>query len=621
MRPPNRFIISISVAFFFTLSVYASDTQFRQINPSWDISRQVDSLCAWSWKARSSDSKASYEYATLALTIANASGDNQLKCKALFHQGSSLFNSGKPAPALQVYFKAKELIDEKTTVQLATRIYNGIGLASVDLGNYEEALDYYNKALNLYEESGDKEGVALQLQNIGVIYYMVGRTEDALKNYLQSASILEQMIDVTPGILANNYLNTAIVFMHINDIEKADEFYRKSESLYRKTSDYYGLAHLYTNMGVMFYHINTDSSLYYHNKSLEYYLKLGKSINVATSMGFVADIYREKGDFEKAHRNYKEALKLLREEGYIYGEAITLTSLGVLNRMEKNYNSSVENLLRSYELANSIDALKLLITAAFEVSKTFYEAGRYKEAYEYSNLHKELSDSLLNMERLTIIKSLEFSYETEKKQREIDRLTSEKQIIGMRLILLLAFSLIVLVSLFIFINRQRLIRKKEKSISNTQKLLAEEKLKAAESEIELRKKLLLNYALRVTEKNNLLSDVSIKLKEMTSGDKKELTGIISNIKLNLLLPGERAELESLIDQAGSVFFSKIEVISPNLTETEKRVCVFLSFGFSSKDISGIMNISSKTIDNYRSSIRKKLLIPDEINLHTFLAEL
>jgi len=443
---------------------------------------------------------------------------------------------------------------------------------------------------------------------------LVGRSEDALRNYLQSASILETMPDASPGILANNYLNTAIVFMEINELIKADEYYRKSEQIYKSTDDIAGLAHLYTNMGVMFFDINLDSSLYYHSTALDFYKSVEKSINVGVSQSFVADIFREKGDFDTALNYYSEAIKILQTESYIYGEAVAQTGLGILYRLMQNYQQSIQALKKAFDLATSIDALNLQMNSSRELYETYAEMKLFKEAFAYSVLYKELSDSVLNMEKLNIIKSLEFSFESEKKQRHIEHLTAEAKLFQLKMMLFSATAFIILFSLLVFINRQRIIRKNEKRIS-------EEKLKATELELELRKKILLNYALRVTEKNNLLSEISVQLKEMGLSGKKEMSQIFSSIRLNLLLPGEREELDSLIDQTGAAFFAKIEHVSSNLTEAEKRVCVFLSFGFSSKDISGIMNISPKTVDNYRSSIRKKLSISDDLSLSNYFASL
>jgi len=612
---PRLYFITGFVFLFFIAAAQ------NNTHTNWPSERQIDSLCAWSWQHRTTDSRLAINFAEEAVNKSLSNGDGALICKSFFHQGSACFNAGKLQAALESYYKALDYTDKQTPSQLKARIHNGIGLTSVDLADYSTAIEHYNKAMQFYKSDNNEEGIALQLQNIGVVYYMVGRTEDALSNYLESVKILDHLPDARPSILANNLLNTAIVFMEIGEHEKAIEYYRRSEQIYIGQNDLLGQAHLYTNMGVLYFRLNLDSSLYYHEKSLAFYKALSKGISIGTSMNFVADIYREKGDYDKALLMYKDALEIIEKEGYLYGQVSGLNSLGILYRLQGHFKESIEALNKSYKLAESIDALNLQVMVAKELFTTYELTEDFRNAYAYLKIHKDLSDSLFNLERLTTIKSLEFSHETEKKEREIEKLTNEKKIIRARLISILVMAVLIFVFLLVFINRQRIIRSKEKLFAETQKQLAEEKLKAAESELNLRKKLLLNYALRVTEKNNLLTDIQLKLKETDVTDKKQINIIVSSIRMNLLLPNERQELEILIEQAGSDFFAKIENISEKLTETEKRICVFLSFGFNSKDISGIMNITSKTIDNYRSAIRKKLDISDEKALNEFFNEL
>lgn len=613
----RKFIISAFILIYTSFIVFADSNKTKTVNDTWTLKQKTDSLCSWSWEIRNISSAQALEYASEALIYARELESNKLICKALFHKGSSLNNSGQPKLALEHLYEALDYLKFNNDPMLSARIYNAIGLASVNISEYDEAIDFYNKAIVVYEGSDDQEGIALQLQNIGVVYYLIGRSEDALDYYLRAVAILENLKDASPSILANNYINTAIVYMQIEDLIKARFFFDKASEIYNELNDGSGLAHTYLNMGVMYFSVDIDSSLYYHNKALERYMQLANQINYAISLSYVADVYREKEQYEIAGNFYVEAIEILENEDFIYGEVAARIGQGIYFRKTDNFITSIETLKLAMELAKSIDALNLQTNASAELALSFEAMNEYKEAVKYHKLHKQLSDSLFNMERLKIIKSLEYSYEYEKKQREIESLKASQNIIRLRLISFIAILIILIVSLTVFIYKQRTIRKKEKLHAETQRLLAEEKLRTTESELNLRKKLLLNYALRVTEKNNLLSEVSERLREIDLKNKKDISALISSIKMNLLMPGEREELDMLVQQTGAMFFERINSINPDLTETEKKICVFLSFGFNSKDISGIMNITSKTIDNYRSSIRKKLDIPENYSLQEF----
>lgn len=609
----------IALLFFTLLSIIYFDA--FAVETEKDIEIRIDSLCQLAWDIKSHNAPLAIEYADEALRLAKSIDNDALICQALFYMGGVLNVAGQANAALNYLEKALEFVDKKTDPLLKARIYNGIGLAKVDIGEYTKALENYNKALEVYKKIDDKEGIALQLQNIGVVYHLTGRTNDALKNYLEAISILEKLDGAESGIIANNYTNTAIVFMSINENDKAIEYYNKAKNIYTENNDLGGLAHVYLNMGVMYFTENLDSALNYHSLAVKKFEEMDSRSKYATSLAYVADVYREKGEFQKAADNYKTAIKILDDEGFVYGQAATLTGLGSLHREQGNFDSAISYITKSLELSKTIGALNLQKIAMRELAQTYYKSEDYKSAYDYLNKHKALSDSLLNEEKIKIIKSLEYSYQAEIQQQEIERLKAEQTAFRTRTRALIVIFVILLASLGIIINKQRTIRIKEKLNAKTQKELADEKLRLTESELKFRKKLLLNYALRVTEKNNLLSEISQKLRNLDKKTDKDVNAIIQSIKMNLLLPGERYELDKMTEQAGTEFFIKIDRINPNLTLTEKKICVFLSFGFNSKDIGGIMNISSKTIDNYRSSIRKKLNIQDEVLLNDFFSEM
>jgi len=451
--------------------------------------------------------------------------------------------------------------------------------------------------------------------------YLIGRTEDALSNYLKAIESLENLDSATPEILANNYTNTAIVFMELGEYHKATNFFNKAEHIYKKKQDISGLAHIYLNKGVMYYDINQDSALFYHNQALTHYRKIGNHINAAIALSYAADVERDMKLYDTALINYNTAIHTLKTEGFTYGEISAHIGKGILFQKAGEFQNSIKSLEKAMQLSQSIDALNLQISASVELANTYEAKQDYENAYTYFKNYKTLSDSLLNKEKLKIIKSLEYSFETEKRQREISELTSKQGLLRLRFIAFLSIFILTTIAFIIFIYKQRIIRKKEKLYEKTQRQLNETKLQSTQSELDLKKKLLLNYALRVTEKNNLLTDISEQLKAISGTEKRNIQGLISSIKVNLLLPGEQKELDKLIEQAGQDFFKKISNLSHNLTTTEQRICVFLAFGFSSKDIAGLMNITSKTVDNYRSSIRKKLQIPDTMQLQSYFKSL
>ena len=83
------------------------------------------------------------------------------------------------------------------TLALAPHARTLIHLAHAQqrLGEVEEALAHYRTALHLYTEVGDRAGLAVTLNNIGLVYDGLGDRQQALRYYQQALPIREEVGD------------------------------------------------------------------------------------------------------------------------------------------------------------------------------------------------------------------------------------------------------------------------------------------------------------------------------------------------------------------------------------------------------------------------------------------
>jgi DNA-binding CsgD family transcriptional regulator len=78
-------------------------------------------------------------------------------------------------------------------------------------------------------------------------------------------------------------------------------------------------------------------------------------------------------------------------------------------------------------------------------------------------------------------------------------------------------------------------------------------------------------------------------------------------------------LEANLKEITSSFGNQISSRMLSLTQREIDVCNMIKNGFSSKEISEAMHISTRTIETHRNNIRKKLDISGkDVNLATYL---
>ncbi len=160
----------------------------------------------------------------------------------------------------------------------------------------------------------------------------------------------------------------------------------------------------------------------------------------------------------------------------------------------------------------------------------------------------------------------------------------------------------------------------------TRRKRAEEALKLREEELSIKTRNLvdLNTALRV-------------LLKQREEDRRELEDrVLSNVKTNILPHIEKLKrspisreqrnlldmIETQIHEIVSPFFHRISQQYFDLTPQELQVADLVREGRSSKEIAGLLGISTRTVDCHRNSIRKKLGIKlRQTNLRSFLIRL
>ncbi len=141
---------------------------------------------------------------------------------------------------------------------------------------------------------------------------------------------------------------------------------------------------------------------------------------------------------------------------------------------------------------------------------------------------------------------------------------------------------------------------------------------------------------RLIEQKSILDqkDLAIRevLRQIEQGREEIKSNIVANVE-NLLMPilqklelkGEsyyyiqllRNNLKELTSSLGVRLTDK----EANLTPKEIEICNMLRNGLTNKEVSTLLNISSRTIEKHRSNIRKKLSIDKDNNLLSFLKTL
>lgn len=169
-------------------------------------------------------------------------------------------------------------------------------------------------------------------------------------------------------------------------------------------------------------------------------------------------------------------------------------------------------------------------------------------------------------------------------------------------------------------------RREEKLKSET--LLAEKQVIRLRNEklrekMKLKDKELANATVQTLHKNEMLIKLRDELKKLValSNDethKHEVKYLVRKINKEIDDENHWKIFETQFENVHEEFLKRLKTTYPDLTPRELKLCAYLRMNNSSKEISMLMNISTRGVEISRYRLRKKLNLPREKNLTEFI---
>lgn len=236
----------------------------------------------------------------------------------------------------------------------------------------------------------------------------------------------------------------------------------------------------------------------------------------------------------------------------------------------QRYDSTIYYALKVIELDNPNDPYNNLDRAYLHLQRSYQILGDYENAAHYADLYIKTLDRDRGQEQKAIAE-VNDEYE---KQIEIQQLQSEQQLKRMRLYLLMAALVIVfLVVVLLFYRHQ-----KENEVKN---------LRLSQEKQQLQK----NY-----------------------DDKERLSSEALRMRMQTVYKERNDNLyDRLVTEFNAVYpnaLSEFSVAHPELTDTERAICLLSFFSFRVKEIAYILDLRENTVSKARLAIKKKTGVED-----------
>jgi len=148
--------------------------------------------------------------------------------------------------------------------------------------------------------------------------------------------------------------------------------------------------------------------------------------------------------------------------------------------------------------------------------------------------------------------------------------------------------------------------------------------KRLQSELDLKDRELVSFLLQLSQKNELIIKSANLLKQAKNGDIKLLKSTFQKLegllKSNSVQTPDWVMIEKQMEKSHPGFLGRLQTKFPSISVKDQKLCSYIRLGLSSKEISGLLNITPKSVEIARVRLRKKLQLPSKIRLSTYIMQ-
>jgi tetratricopeptide (TPR) repeat protein len=557
------------------------------------------------------------------------------------NQGIYYHNVGKSDSAYTSFSKAFTIYQSISDSLHMSHSLSNMGNIRYYSGNYKEALILYKQAREHLKPEYRHDYMALS-SRIAMVQMVWGNYTEALKVLIAAGSLAEDTLD---PVLNENYLLTASAYLSLKDYKLSERYFLKAIVGLEKTGEIRKLSEAYNNMGNLYMEKGQVSqAIKVYMQSLDLCKKQNDLRGIAACYNNIGMVFQEQQNYIKSLYYYNLSLKIKSKIGDLRGRIFPLLSISSIlietSKPQQAIEAAKEALLVSQQFGATNEECK----ANQILSQAYCNLNDYKQAYYYQYQYAKQKDTLFSYEKAKTVAELSSSFENKEREQQlaiqkqrISILSKEKFISKLTGQVAILVAILILLVSGILVNW--LLKKNRKStkvveesaekleiavqLHEAQMLLAEVERRSLVQELEYNKNTLKNFALQIVQKDDFikaLDDEINKLSKSLGKDdgKAQVKQLSTLIKSQFRLDQEMVEFHSELEKVSKTFLDQLSHQFDDLTDDEKKLCVYLRLNLSSKEISTLFGISPKSVDMKRFRLRKKIGLASDTSLYDFL---
>lgn len=299
------------------------------------------------------------------------------------------------------------------------------GIAYYMQGKYKDAIINWQQALEVYKAIGDKKGVANMLSNQGAVYFNQGDDAKSLELHLQSLKMSEEINDTLR--IVTSLTNIGGVYSNKPaTLSKAIDYFLRSYKLSLVIKDDYLIGTSAGNLGEIYYKTGDDkTALMYLNEAAG---KFDGTEDMPYALNYIGRVYTRQKDFDKAIKNHTEAFNISKKLDTKLDMAQSLVGLAQAYFAKGDVNSAINVYKESLEYAVPLNDVAGIKEAYQGLADSYSKKSDYANAFKYQELLLAIKDTIYNINTDKKLGTLQFTFDIEKKESQINLLNKDKEL-------------------------------------------------------------------------------------------------------------------------------------------------------------------------------------------------
>jgi predicted ATPase/DNA-binding transcriptional ArsR family regulator len=279
--------------------------------------------------------------------------------------------------ALSSYNNALSLIETNDDPDALSDVLWRIGNVLVKKGELDEGENLCEKAISDMEQKSSKNAAKIY-DLMGMISMQRSDYERALKRFGESLEIARRIDD--KGRAASVHSAMATLYSYINDYDSSLDHHKTALELHKETKNKNSLGVSYVNLGMVYWNTGKyEEAIKYESKALKIMKEIGNQAGIGFAYNILGATYHNKGDYTIALECFEKSLRVREKIGDKHGIAEGYNNVGCIHKNREEYKKAFECFNECLAILSEMGDQRGCAITHFEIGDTHLKKGSFEK--------------------------------------------------------------------------------------------------------------------------------------------------------------------------------------------------------------------------------------------------